>query len=304
MYQMARKALDDVMNDPAIPHSSMEIAKSLKSCLEDVFQTQGNYALMRFSYGPTPLGREEIRTTKDLITKYKPEPLKLEAACELREFDMVNPNISFGGLDQLAIESREEQDGHEEEEQLEDANDNPDDRIAEENFQDDNEEDAEHRVLSRNLGEWTTLPPDQVDNLDFFDFMTTMFDRRAEAEARYYKHSTKTMIYDEYYTTFSDFIYKEEALLKNRTDLTHQDDRFWQSCVSSLLRDLALRFMSITSSEADVERVISVIRQIRSRFNQSSNEDLVKARILIKLYWDLTLLQSKFQGLRYKDLNC
>ncbi|EAX81974.1 hypothetical protein TVAG_423860 [Trichomonas vaginalis G3] len=129
--------------------------------------------------------------------------------------------------------------------------------------------------------------------------MIEMLSRRAEAEARFYKRSSAKSIANEYKKALSNFIHMNESEIRNNTDLTCLDQRFWVACDANFkaLKEITLKFMSIAATEADVERMISIVRNLRNRFNQNAREDLIRCRILLKLFMTNEILKKIFPDL-------
>lgn len=302
MFQSTIEQLTGIANRPELSSSSKRIADALIANMNEVFDKQGNYALMKFAFGLTPWGRSVIRAELNMHTEYKPdvslffqEPIPINAELEIPPRSYTPDHLDEVAEDQLDrnldIEEPEIENEAIEGDGQVDAEDIAQDEEVEEN--------EPRRRLGRNLGEWASLSMQEVEEYSFNDFMIEMLSRRAEAEARFYKRSSAKSIANEYKKALSNFIHMNESEIRNNTDLTCLDQRFWVACDANFkaLKEIALKFMSIAATEADVERMISIVRNLRNRFNQNAREDLIKCRILLKLFMTNEILKKIFPDL-------
>lgn len=236
------------------------IAEAMNNNLHEVFYSEGRMALMKFCYGLTPSGREAIRFSLGYNTDKTPGIPDLDDFMIGSSCTHPVPAANSLKIDDEATPLDVDTD------------------FTSEITEGDVQEAAEGKYV------WDNYENFEEDS--FNDFMKKMLKNRAVAEAAFDQSIDANDRYEEYQKAYLYFIDTPCFNFTNRAGLGRNNHQFWsapdEGCRA--LKDLGLWAMALTPSEADIERLISRLRDTRHTGNQRTGEDLLKARIILKLY--------------------
>ncbi|EAY20710.1 hypothetical protein TVAG_390930 [Trichomonas vaginalis G3] len=278
MIQQCQGMLDEMAG--RLTPDGEEIHRSITTIFKNDMKEYGRIDLLRFAFGFTPLARKIIRDKKGFggKTSYPPiMQLKDVQVPTIPSLRIINREITFEKLGEILEEERTERvdevaEHDEEIQQAEEEQMLNDDHAAETNADD-----------SRNSLVW-----DVVDEeiKDLYTFMITILRQRAIAESTVDPTINKDDRAKELSDAYDFFIEQDDSHLINGHHLAQNDGKFWyMNGIKQLkaIRPIGKRMMSLSCSEADVERVISELRKTKNSMNESCKEEYVACRFFIKL---------------------
>ncbi|KAI5532641.1 hypothetical protein TVAGG3_0371760 [Trichomonas vaginalis G3] len=258
MIQQCQGMLDEMAG--RLTPDGEEILRSITTIFKNDMKEYGRIDLLRFAFGFTPLARKIIRDKKGFggKTNYPPiMQLKDVQVPTIPSLRIINCEITFEKLGEILEEERTERvdevaEHDEEIQQAEEEQMLNDDHAAETNADG-----------SRNSLVW-----DVVDEeiKDLYTFMITILRQRAIAESTVDPTINKDDRAKELSDASDFFIEQDDSHLINGHHLAQNDGKFWyMNGIKQLkaIRPIGKRMMSLSCSEADVERVISELRKTK-----------------------------------------